>query len=80
MSQLSNQLEAALAAAAGEGRAVEPVSFTIDYGAPAKGAEPSVSAQVDRATKSLVFASAQAVLPNGKTAANASAVFRVALS
>ncbi|MGE5566737.1 MAG: hypothetical protein ACM3YN_11355 [Parcubacteria group bacterium] len=80
MSQLSNQLEAALAAVAGEGRSVEPVSFTIDYGAPTNGAGPSVSARVDRATKSLVFASAEAVLPDGKTAANASAVFRVAQS
>jgi len=80
MSQLSDQLEAALAAAAGEGRAIEPVSFTIDYGAPVNGAEPAVSAQVDRATRSLIFASAQAVLPDGKTAANASAVFRVAQS
>jgi len=78
MSQLSDQLEAALAAAAGEERAVEPVSFTIDYGAPANGAEPSVSARVDRATRSLIFASGEAILPNGKTAANASAVFRVA--
>ena len=80
MSQLSVRLEAALAAVAGESRAVEPVSFTIDYGAPADGAEPAVEARVDRATKSLVFASARAVLPNGKTAANASAVFRVAQS
>ena len=80
MSQLSNQLEAALAAAAGEGRAVEPVSFTVDYVAPANGAEPVVSVRIDRAAKSLIFASAQAVLPDGKTAANASAVFRVAQS
>ena len=80
MSQLSDQLEAALSAVAGEGRAVEPVSFTIDYGAPAKGAKPRFSARVDRATRSLVFASAEAVLPDGRTAANASAVFRVAQS
>jgi acyl-coenzyme A thioesterase PaaI-like protein len=80
MSQLSDQLEAALSAVAGEGRAVEPVSFTIDYGAPAKDAEPRFSARVDRATRSLVFASAEAVLPDGRTAANASAVFRVAQS
>jgi len=80
MSQLSNQLEAALAAVAGEGRAVEPVSVTIDYGVPAKGAQASVSARIDRATKSLVFASGEAVLPDGRTAANASAVFRVAQS
>jgi hypothetical protein len=80
MSQLSERLEAALAAVAGEARSVEPVSFTIDYGASANGAEPAIAAHVDRATRSLVFASARAVLPNGKTAANASAVFRVAQS
>jgi hypothetical protein len=80
MSQLSDQLEAALAAMAGEERAVEPVSFTIDYGARANGAEPAISVRVDRAAKSLIFASGEAVLPNGKIAANASAVFRVAQS
>ena len=80
MSQLSQSLEAALSAVAGEGRAVEPVSLTIDYGAPANGAEPQVSARIDRATRSLVFASGEAVLPDGRTAANASAVFRVAQS
>jgi len=78
MSQLSDRLEAALTAVAGGDRAVQPVSITIDYGAPADGAQTAVEARVDRSTRSLVFASAKARLPDGRTAANASAVFRVA--
>lgn len=78
MSELSQSLEAALAAVAGKERRVEPVSFSIDYGAPADGATPAIEARVDRATRSLVFASAYARLDDGRTAATASAVFRVA--
>lgn len=77
MSELSQSLEAALLAAAGEGRSVEPVSFTIDYGAPANGAEAAIDARIDRATRSLVFASAFARLADGRTAASASGVYRV---
>ena len=80
MSQLSDRLEAALVAVAGEGRAVQPVSITIDYGAPGDCAQTAVEARIDRSTRSLVFASAEARLPDGRTAANASAVFRVAQS
>lgn len=76
MSELSQRLEAALLAAAGEGRAVSPVSFTIDYGVAADG-EASVETRIDRSTKSLVFASAEARLPDGRTAATASGVYRV---
>jgi hypothetical protein len=77
MSELSQRLEAALLAAAGEGRAVFPVSFPIDYGAAAEGAEPEIETRIDRATKSLVFASAEARLADGRKAAAASAVYRV---
>ncbi|HEX6860419.1 MAG TPA: hypothetical protein VF138_09525 [Caulobacteraceae bacterium] len=77
MSKLSHALEAALLAAAGEGRSVEPVSFSIDYGAPADGAEPVIQASIDRATRSLVFVSAFARLGDGRTAATASGVYRV---
>ena len=76
MSELSQRLEAALLAAAGEGRAVTPVSFTIDYGAPADG-EAALEARVDRATRSLVFASGEARLADGRAAATASGVYRV---
>jgi hypothetical protein len=77
MSQLSQRLEDALLAAAGEGRTVAPVSLTIDYGVAADGAEASIKTRLDRSTRSLVFASAQAVLPDGRTAASASGVYRV---
>ena len=77
MTPLSQRLEAALLVAAGEGRAVVPVSFTIDYGAPADGAEPVLETRVDRATRSLVFASGEARLADGRTAATASGVYRV---
>lgn len=77
MSQLSQSLEDALLAAAGEGRRVEPVSFTVDYGAPLHGAEAAVEVRVERATRTLVFASAEARLPDGRTAATASGVYRV---
>ena len=76
MSELSQRLEAALLAAAGEGRAVTPVSFTIDYGAPADG-EAALEARVDRATRSLVFVSGEARLADGRAAATASGVYRV---
>lgn len=77
MTPLSQRLEAALIAAAGEDRTVIPVSFVIDYGAAADGAEPAITTRIDRATKSLVFVSGEARLTDGRTAAAASGVYRV---
>lgn len=77
MTPLSQRLEAALIAVAGEAGRVTPVSFTLDYGAPAGEAEPAIAARVDRATKSLVFVSGEARLEDGRTAAAASGVYRV---
>ena len=76
MTSLSQRLEAALLTAAGEGRAVVPVSFTIDYGVAAEG-EPALETRIDRATRSLVFASGEARLADGRAAATASGVYRV---
>lgn len=70
-------MEAALLDAAGAEGAVTPVSFVIDYGTPANGAEPAIEARIDRATKSLVFVSGEAVLADGRKAAAASGVYRV---
>lgn len=79
MTSPARLLEDALAAAAAEGRSIRPVSFIVDYGAAGEG-ELSVQARVDRATRSLVFASGEARLPDGRTAATGQAVFRVAES
>ena len=76
MTPLSQRLEAALTAAAGEGRKVTPVSFVIDYGAAGDGAEAAITTRIDRATKSLVFVSGEARLADGRTAAAASGVYR----
>lgn len=77
---LTTRLQDAIAAAAGaDGRAVAAVSFSIDFGAQGPGAA-AISARIDRATKSLVFASGEARLPDGRTAATASGVYRVAAS
>ena len=76
MTPLSQRLETALLAAAGEGRTVVPVSFTIDYGVAAEG-EPALETRIDRATKSLVFVSGEARLADGRAAATASGVYRV---
>ena len=77
MSQLSQDLEAALLAAAGEGRKVAPVSFSVDYGAATAGRPTTLTTRLDRSTRSLVFASGEARLPDGRTAATASGVYRV---
>lgn len=77
MTPLTQRLEDALLAAAGEGRSVVPVSFSIDYGASVDGAEPAIETRIDRATRTLVFASAEARLPDGRRAAAASGVYRV---
>lgn len=79
---LAGALERALADAAGsDGRAVIPVSFTLDYGVGVgvggDSAEASISARVDRATKSLVFVHGEAAFADGRRAASASGVFRV---
>ena len=78
MSELSQALEAALLAVAARERRVEPVCFSVDYGKAANGASPAIEARIDRATRSLIFASAFARLDDGRTAATASAVYRVA--
>lgn len=74
--RLATLLEDALIEAAGEDRPVAPVSLAVDYGAAGEG-ELSVTTTVDRATRSLVFASARALWPDGRTAGGASGVFRV---
>jgi hypothetical protein len=75
--RLAILLEDALTAAAGADRPVAPVSLAVDYGVAGEG-ELSVTTAIDRATKSLVFASAKAVWPDGRTAGGAQGVFRVA--
>jgi len=78
ITSLAGALERALAEAAGaDGRPVAPVSITLDYGAPGEAARAVVTARVDRATKSLVFAHGEALLADGRRAASASAVFRI---
>ena len=77
-SSLAGALQAALAqAAGGDGRAVTPVSFTLDYGLEGDLAATTVTVRVDRATRSLVFAHGEAVFGDGRRAASASGVFRV---
>jgi acyl-coenzyme A thioesterase PaaI-like protein len=72
---LTTQLQDALLAAAGEGRDVAPVSFTIDFGTEVSE-DFAVSARVERATRSLVFAIGEAQA-EGRTIATASGVYRV---
>lgn len=75
---LAGALERALAEAAGaDGRAVIPVSFTLDYGVSGESPVATVSARVDRATRSLVFVHGEAAFADGRRAASASGVFRV---
>lgn len=65
-------LEDALRQIAGPG--AEPTSMTVDYGA---AAQPLVAkAWIERSTRSLVFAQAEARTPDGAMVAAASAVFR----
>lgn len=70
-------LQSALAAAAAQAGGTEPVSLTIDYGEGALTEGLDVEAQVERATRTLVFVQARAISQRGATAATASAVFRV---
>ena len=79
---LAGALERALAeAAGGDGRAVSRATAAMgrgsDYGAGGDATDASVSARVDRATRSLVFVHGEAVLADGRRAASASGVFRV---
>ncbi|MDP1737411.1 MAG: hypothetical protein Q8L23_08220 [Caulobacter sp.] len=74
---LAGALEQALAQAAADGRDLAPVSLTLDYGAGGDPAQATIVARVDRATRSLIFVHGEAVLPDGRRAASASAVFRV---
>lgn len=75
---LAGRLEQALAdVAGGDGRAVSPVSFTLDYGVAGEPSSAMVSARVDRATRSLVFVHGEAILADGRRLASASGVFRV---
>lgn len=52
----------------------QPTSMTIDYGATAKAA--TSKAWIERSTRSLVFAQAEARTEDGNLVAAASAVFR----
>jgi acyl-coenzyme A thioesterase PaaI-like protein len=74
---LAGALERALIQTANDGRDLVPVSLTLDYGVGGDPAEVTIAARVDRATRSLVFAHGEALLPDGRRAASASAVFRV---
>lgn len=72
---LAALLEPALAEIAGAGAA--PVSISIDYGhAVEVGQTVAVEADVERMTRTLVFANARVLTVSGALAANASAVFR----
>jgi hypothetical protein len=56
----------------------EPTSMTVDYGAAAPAFE--TKAWIERSTKSLVFAQAEARTEQGTLVAAASAVFRRVMS
>lgn len=59
------------------GAEAQPVSLTLDYGAPLKAGEAvRVEAWIDRATRTLVFAHARILDRTGALAASGSAVFR----
>ncbi|MFT4255100.1 MAG: hypothetical protein QM608_21770 [Caulobacter sp.] len=70
---LAALLEDALKEAAGADAA--PVSLTVDYGAGA-GEGLVLRGWIERATRSLVFAQAEARTPAGALAGSASGVFR----
>jgi acyl-coenzyme A thioesterase PaaI-like protein len=68
-------IEPLLAEVAGAG--AEPVSITLDYGpVSAAGTAVTVEAQVERATRTLVFAHGRLVSSEGQVLAAGSAVFR----
>ncbi|MDO9338275.1 MAG: hypothetical protein Q7T61_17930 [Caulobacter sp.] len=74
--RLAILIEDALTAAAGADRPVAPVSLALDYGAAGEG-ELSVSTEIDRSTRSLVFVSARVTWPDGRLAGGGQGVFRV---
>lgn len=76
--RLALVLEDALTAAAGADRRVLPVSLAVDYGAAGEG-DLSVTTEVDRSTRSLVFVSARATWPDGRVAGGGQGIFRVIL-
>ena len=76
--RLALVLEDALTAAAGADRPVLPVSLAVDYGAAGEG-DLSVTTEVDRSTKSLVFVSARATWSDGRVAGGGQGIFRVIL-
>lgn len=65
-------LEAALKDLVGD---LPPVTLTLDYGAAPAG-PVTVTTSIDRTTRTLVFARAEAVGEDGALALSASAVFR----
>lgn len=68
-------IDIALATASGE--ALEPVSLTLDYGAPLQPGEAvTLEAAVERTTRTLVFAHGRVIRADGALAASGSAVFR----
>ncbi len=68
-------IEPILTEVAGVG--AEPVSLTLDYGpAAAAGTNVTIEAQVERATRTLVFAFARLLSSEGQVLAAGSAVFR----
>lgn len=70
-------LEPALLAAAARDD-LAPVSVAIDYPAPARPGEAlTVEAWVDRATRSLIFATAEARQADGQVVATAAGVLRI---
>ncbi|MDG2528385.1 hypothetical protein [Caulobacter endophyticus] len=71
---LTLQLEDALRQAAGADTA--PVSLTIDYAGADAEADLSARGWIERATRSLVFAQAEARTADGILAGAASGVFR----
>ena len=73
---LAGALETALLNAASDGRPMQVASLAVDYAADPAG-PLSIEASVDRATRSLVFARAEARNASGAVAATASAVLRV---
>jgi acyl-coenzyme A thioesterase PaaI-like protein len=77
MTRLSALLEEAVLTHVGAERAVALVSLSVEYAKPpASGAAVATTVTIDRATKSLVFARAEARGPGGALAASASAVLR----
>ena len=72
---VASLIEPLLLEAAGAG--AEPLSLSLDYGPSASaGAAVVIEAEVERATRTLVFANGRLLTPEGAVLAIASAVFR----